>query len=73
MRWIVANNESNAKTFQGGYKLLRLELRRKVPALAKISQVRDCCSAVIKAGAAGRVLPISEIPDEMIRLIKLVG
>jgi two-component system chemotaxis response regulator CheB len=30
-------------------------------------------SEVIKAGAAGRVLPISEIPDEMIRLIKLVG
>jgi two-component system, chemotaxis family, protein-glutamate methylesterase/glutaminase len=30
-------------------------------------------SEVIKAGAAGRVLPISEIPDEMIRLIKQVG
>jgi len=30
-------------------------------------------SEVIKAGAAGRVLPVSEIPDEIIRLIKPVG
>jgi chemotaxis response regulator CheB len=29
-------------------------------------------SEVIKAGAAGRILPISEIPVEMLRFIKKV-